>query len=88
MEYVFYLLAAINIALCAMMGIDKLCAKLNKRRIPEKVLFLLAVLGGGLGGTVGMLSFRHKTKHWYFRVGLPLMLLAQAALLVWLFTRQ
>ena len=88
MEYLFYLLAAINIALCAMMGIDKLCAKLNKRRIPEKVLFLLAVLGGGLGGTVGMLSFRHKTKHWYFRVGLPLMLLAQAALLVWLFTRQ
>ena len=82
MEYLFYLLAAITIALCAMMGIDKLCAKLNKRLIPEKVLFLLAVLGGGLGGTVGMLSFRHKTKHWYFAVGFPALAILQIALLI------
>lgn len=82
MEYLFYLLAAINIALCAMMGIDKLSAKLGKRRIPEKVLFLFAVLGGGLGGTVGMLSFRHKTKHWYFAVGFPALAILQIALLV------
>ena len=81
MQYLFYLLAAVNIALCAMMGIDKLCAKLHKRRIPEKALFLLAVLGGGLGGTVGMLSFRHKTKHWYFAVGFPALAILQIALL-------
>ncbi len=82
MKYVFYLIAAINILLCAMMGIDKLCAKLQKRRIPEKVLFLFAVLGGGLGGTVGMLSFRHKTKHWYFAIGFPALAILQLALVV------
>lgn len=82
MKYLFYLLAAVNIVLCAMMGIDKLCAKLNKRRIPEKLLFLLAVLGGGLGGTVGMLSFRHKTKHWYFAVGFPALAILQIALCI------
>ena len=83
MEYVFYLLAAINIALCAMMGIDKLCAKLNKRRIPEKVLFLFAILFGAIGGTIGMYSFRHKTKHWYFAVFFPALAILQFALLVY-----
>lgn len=83
MEYLFYLLAAINIALCAMMGIDKLCAKLNKRRIPEKVLFLFAILFGAIGGTIGMYSFRHKTKHWYFAVFFPALAILQFALLVY-----
>ena len=83
MEYVFYLLAAINIALCAMMGIDKLCAKLNKRRIPEKVLFLFAILFGAIGGTIGMYSFRHKTKHWYFAIFFPALAILQFALLVY-----
>ncbi|MDY3079074.1 MAG: DUF1294 domain-containing protein [Oscillospiraceae bacterium] len=82
MEYLFYVIAVINVVLCAMMGIDKLCAKLGKRRIPEKVLFLFAVLGGALGGTVGMLSFRHKTKHWYFAVGFPALAILQIALLI------
>lgn len=77
-------LMAVNVVLYAMMGIDKYKAKTEKRRIPEKTLFTLAVLGGGLGGTLGMFGFRHKTKHWYFRLFFPLLMIAQIALVVWL----
>ena len=81
-------LIAVNFVTFALYGIDKSRAKRRRRLIPEKTLLLLPLLGGSLGGLLGMYAFHHKTKHWYFRVGLPLMLLAQAALLVWLFTRQ
>ena len=47
-------------------GIDKLKAKLGAWRIPEKTLICLSLCGGGLGGALGMLVFRHKTRHWYF----------------------
>lgn len=53
------------------------------RRIRERTLFLAALLGGGLGAVLGMQVFRHKTKHWYFAWGMPLILLAQAALALW-----
>ena len=62
------------------MGLDKLKARQGARRIPEYRLFLLALLGGGPGGWLGMYAFRHKTKHWYFVWGMPLILLAQLAL--------
>ncbi len=57
----------------AIMGIDKKRAKNDEWRIPEKTLFLIALLGGGIGTTVGMYAFRHKTKHWYFVLGMPLL---------------
>ena len=57
MQYLTYYLAAINVVLYALMGLDKLFAKLQKRRIPEKTLFAFAVLGGALGGTLGMYGF-------------------------------
>ena len=66
------------------MGADKRKAQKERWRVPEATLFLFALLGGALGGTLGMHLFRHKTKHWYFRWGFPLILLIQAALLVWL----
>ena len=61
MEYLAYYLAAVNILLCALMGTDKLLAKMQKRRIPEKTLFAFAILGGALGGTVGTVSYTHLT---------------------------
>lgn len=71
-----------NIAAFALMGVDKARAKKGAWRIPEATLFLVTALLGGLGGTAGMLFFRHKTKHWYFRIGFPLLLAAQIVLLV------
>lgn len=67
------------------MGEDKRKAKKNRWRIPEATLFFLAFVGGALGATLGMFAFRHKTKHWYFRVGLPLILFAQLVLIAVLF---
>ena len=65
------------------MGADKRKAQKGRWRVPEATLFLFALLGGALGATLGMHLFRHKTKHWYFRWGLPLILLAQIALVLW-----
>ena len=65
------------------MGADKRKAQKGKWRGPGATLFLFALLGGGLGATLGMHVFRHKTKHWYFRWGLPLILLVQVALVAW-----
>ena len=81
------LIALMNLLAFALMGIDKRRAKTGRWRIPEKTLFLAAALFGGLGGTLGMFLFRHKTKHWYFRVFFPLFLLLQAALIWFLYCR-
>jgi uncharacterized membrane protein YsdA (DUF1294 family) len=67
-------LILVNLAEFITMGTDKLLAKARKRRIPEASLFLLALLGGGAGGVLGMLCFRHKTRHRRFSVGFPLIL--------------
>lgn len=64
----------------ALMGIDKWKAKGRRRRIPEKTLFLSAILGGSLGAILGMELFRHKTQHKSFRFGLPAILAAQVIL--------
>ena len=84
---VLYLLAA-NLAAFFLMGMDKRRARRGKRRVPERTLFLPAVLGGALGGTLGMHLFHHKTRHWYFRWGYPLLLLLQLAALGWLILGQ
>lgn len=77
-------LAAVNLAAFALMGLDKRRARRGAWRFSEKTLFLPALLGGALGGTLGMKAFRHKTRHWYFRFGFPLLLLLQLAGLAWL----
>ena len=63
-----------NVTAFALMGIDKKRAKQGKWRIKEKNLFLAALLGGSIGANVGMRYFHHKTKHWYFVVGMPAIL--------------
>lgn len=70
----------INILGLMVMGIDKYKAKKKTFRIPEATLFTVAVFGGSLGTTLGMFLFRHKTRHWYFLYGMPLILLVQAAI--------
>ena len=63
------------------MGIDKSKAKRGAWRIPEKTLFTCALMGGSLGTIMGMNTFRHKTKHWYFKYGLPMILVIQVVLM-------
>ena len=74
-------LAMMNLAAFAAMGADKRRARRGRWRISEKALFLPALLGGALGGVLGMALFHHKTRHWYFRLGFPLLLLLQGAAL-------
>ena len=79
----WYLLAVNGIAFL-LMGIDKWKARRGAWRIPEKVLFLFPLLGGSPGGILGMHLFHHKTRHWYFKWGFPILLIAQAVLGIWL----
>ena len=73
-------LLAVNLVLFAMMGIDKYKARKGLWRIPEKTLFVTAILGGSIGGILGMKLFRHKTLHNSFRFGFPAILIAQLAM--------
>lgn len=87
-SYLLVLMAVMSVFLFAMMGLDKGKARRGKWRVSEKTLFVFALLGGALGGTAGMFLFRHKTKHWTFRLGFPLLAAAQLVLLAWLYLKQ
>ena len=77
-------LIVINIIGLLLMAIDKKRARNGQWRIQEKVLFLVAIIGGSLGSWAGMYLFHHKTKHWYFVVFMPLILLLQVIALIFL----
>ena len=85
--YLLWYLAAVNLVTFTVYGVDKAKAKRGAWRVPEKTLFLLPLLGGSVGALLGMLVFRHKTRHWYFVWGIPLILLAQIALAVWIYVK-
>ncbi len=70
----------INILGFLIMGSDKSRSKKHRFRTPESVFFILAIMGGSIGCIVGMYTFRHKTKHWYFVEFRPLILILQIAL--------
>lgn len=72
-------LVCMNIMGLIIMGMDKSRARRHAWRIPEKVLFGVSFLGGSIGTWAGMYLFRHKTKHWYFVMGMPLILGVQIA---------
>jgi len=76
-----------NLLALLLMAGDKRRAGEHRRRVPENIFFLLSFLGGSAGALLGMLLFRHKTRHWYFVWGIPLLLLAQTALLILLLLR-
>ena len=77
-------LVLVNLVEFALMGWDKRRARRGEWRVRERTFFLLALLGGALGGVAGMRVFRHKTRHWYFRYGLPTILALKGALALWL----
>lgn len=68
-------LAVINLIAFLAMWSDKKRAKKGKWRIPEKTLFLLSFAGGSIGALAGMYTFRHKTKHRKFVIGMPAVLI-------------
>ena len=77
--FYFLIINAIGLVL---MYADKQFARKNLWRIPEATLFTAALLGGSIGSLAGMYLFRHKTKHWQFVLGIPLILAGQIALLI------
>ena len=78
-------LVIINLIGFAVMGIDKKRAIRGAWRISEASLFLVAFLGGALGCTMGMRHFRHKTRHWYFKYGMPAVFAVQVFLVLFLY---
>ena len=87
MKYFLLYLLLINAAAFLLMLVDKLKAKKNRWRIPERTLFGSALLGGSIGALLGMYTFRHKTKHLSFTLGMPAILIAQVALAIWIFSK-
>ena len=83
-KLIFLYLLIINAAGFLLMLIDKIKAKKNLWRIPEKTLFLTAIFGGSIGSLAGMYLFRHKTQHSTFTLGMPLILAVQVVAVVWI----
>lgn len=84
MKWALVWVAALSLADFVLMGMDKWKAKRGAWRVRERTFFLLAALGGAPGAILGMWAFRHKTRHWYFKFGLPALLLAQLGAAAWL----
>ena len=86
MKVLYIYLIVINAAAFLLMLIDKVKAKKNRWRIPEATLFLVAAIGGSIGSLLGMYTFRHKTKHIQFIVGMPLILAAHIVIAILILT--
>ena len=84
MQYIFLgvYFAATNLISFVLMGLDKKRAIEHKWRIAEKTLFLSALIGGSVGAVAGMHFFRHKTRHWYFAVGMPAILILHIVIIL------
>ena len=85
MKALYAYLAAANVITALLYGADKAKARRGAWRIPEHVLLGCGICGGALGALLGMRLFHHKTRHWYFLYGLPLILCVQLLLiyLIW-----
>ena len=83
--YILYYLIAINVIAFLTYGFDKFKAKKGKWRIPESSLLLLAIIGGSIGAWFGIKVWHHKTLHKKFKYGIPLIVIAQIAIVVYIF---
>lgn len=87
MKFLFLYLLIVNAAGFLVMTLDKLLAKKNARRIPERTLLTLAAIGGSIGVLAAMYAVRHKTRHVKFFLGVPVILASQIALFLFLLFR-
>lgn len=69
--------AVMSVIAFFMYGADKMFAVKDMRRISEAVLLLIALVGGSIGALLGMIVFRHKTRHLKFQIGVPVILVCQ-----------
>lgn len=83
-QYSMYYLLAINIVSFFLYGLDKYKAKKGRWRISEATLLLMAVIGGSIGAWVGMQLWHHKTMHKKFKYGIPIIIILQVCLVVYL----
>ena len=86
MEEIICYLLAVNIVTFFLYGIDKYKAKKGKWRIPEATLLTMAAIGGSIGAWVGMRLWHHKTMHKKFKYGIPVIMIMQVCLVVYLHT--
>ena len=83
-QYSMYYLLAINIVSFFLYGIDKYKAKKGRWRISEATLLMMAVIGGSIGAWVGIRLWHHKTMHKKFKYGIPIIIILQVCLVVYL----
>ncbi len=86
-KLIVYYLVAVNVVTFFLYGIDKFKAKHSMWRIPEATLLGLAVIGGSIGALLGMKVWHHKTMHKKFQFGIPVIILLQIALIIWIYSR-
>ena len=84
MKYILAYLLIVNAVAFLLMLIDKIKAKKNRWRIKESTLMLWAAIGGSIGALAGMYTFRHKTLHHKFTIGIPAILILQIAAVVYI----
>lgn len=77
-------LVTVNLVGFAIMGVDKYKAKKGYWRTPEKTIFIITLLMGGIGTILGMNVFRHKTKKMKFTIGLPTILISEIFIIIYL----
>lgn len=83
-QYSMYYLLAINFVSFFLYGIDKYKAKKGRWRISEATLLMMAVIGGSIGAWAGMRLWHHKTMHKKFKYGIPIIIILQVCLVVYL----
>lgn len=81
MKYINYYLIIINIISFILFALDKFLAKKQKRRVRNSTLLSLSILGGSIGSILGMYTFRHKTQTWYYKYGIPFIIIVQITLI-------
>lgn len=85
-QYTLYYLLVINAVTFLLYGIDKYKAKKGQWRISEATLLTMAAISGGIGALAGMRLWHHKTMHKKFKYGIPLIMIMQVCLVVYLHT--